>query len=543
MQQLDPDIGELYEEVQAGEVKGKGSDFVMEEGILYKIASPVKRDNSHHLQLVVPKLLTLGILKMMHDNHGHLGLDKTHDLIRERYFWQNSYRDVHQYISKCMECMQRKMKALRVPIQSMPLPNMPFQTVAMDLQGPFPETENGDRYILSLVCLFSGWPEAFPIPDKSTKSVAKVLLEEFIPRHSCPERLISDQGGEFCSEVIRILSKKMKILRIRTSPYHPQANGKCERLHRVLNDIIAKRVAENQLDWPQHIPAALYAIRTSVHSSSRHTPYFLVYGRDPKLPVDTLFQPKFRYMGEEYVPTMIQRLHRAYVDVKANLRESQEHNQKCAKSDEGPKLEVGDRVLFANLSTDPGLSRKLVSHWQPYFRIIERKSPVNFVIKHLPTNTVKLVHASHLRRVPDDVEWDEEFQTPADIVSNGEQAKLQAARDGPVPDVQKCIPEVVPAVPQRRQPVRSCRLTTRLTEPSQVVLTRKRHLSAQNNGLEPDPQCPRLDPSEKQSVICKRPSDEPDMQLDSKRQRVCMVQHTPPQHSWWDTFLHLLRWK
>ena len=149
LQRLDPDLGEVYEQLLAGETSGRTSDYTLEDEVLYKVASPVKHDQEHHLQLVVPRLLVPGVLYMMHDRHGHLGVDKTHDLIRHRYFWPNSYRDTHAYINKCFVCAQRKLKALHVPIQSMPVPNAPFMTVAMDLQGPFPETENGDRYILS----------------------------------------------------------------------------------------------------------------------------------------------------------------------------------------------------------------------------------------------------------------------------------------------------------------------------------------------------------------------------------------------------------
>ena len=334
-------------------------------------------------------------------------------------------------------------------------------------QGPFPETDCGDRYILSFICLFSGWPEAFPVPNKKGDRVALlvVLLEDFIPRHSCPEILLSDQGTEFCNDVVAILSKKMVIVRIRTSPYDPQTNGKCERLHRVLNDIIAKRVAENQLDWPSHIPAALYAIRTSVHTSSRHTPYFLVYGRHPKLPIDTLLWPKLRYLGEAYIPTMIQRLHWAYVDVKANLSESQARNQ--AHRDAGvelPNFEVGDKVFYANLGSHPWLSKKLANHWQPYFRMLEHRSPVNYLIKHLPTNTVKLVNASHMRHVPCDVEWDATFHHPEKVISPQEHQRL--CRQHLVDEVPSPPAGIVPPQrpPARRQPVRSCLLSTPLAE-------------------------------------------------------------------------------
>ena len=197
-------------------------------------------------------------------------------------------------------------------------------------------------------------------------------------------------GTEFCNDVIAILSRKMGIIRLKSSPYRPQTNGKCERLHRVIYDIIAKRVAENQLDWPQHLLAALFAIRTSVHTSSRYSPYFLVHGRVPKLPIDTLLQPKFKYVGEDYVPLMIQRLHGAFVEVKANLRESQQRNQELRGQGDGlPKFQLGAKVFFANLNNEPGLSRKLKWHWQPYFWILVQVSPVNYLITHLPRGNIK----------------------------------------------------------------------------------------------------------------------------------------------------------
>ena len=136
LQQADPEIGDIFDSVKRGDTGGKCADYVMEDGVLYRVAKPVRWDNLHHLQLVVPRLLIPGILFMMHDRHGHMGVDKTHDLIRQRYFWSNSYRDVQGYVNKCLPCAQRKLRALRVPIQSMPIPNAPFQMVAMDLQGP-----------------------------------------------------------------------------------------------------------------------------------------------------------------------------------------------------------------------------------------------------------------------------------------------------------------------------------------------------------------------------------------------------------------------
>ena len=474
LQTMDEDISPIIERLQninaSGEEPSKlDKDYFIQDGILYRIATPYKNDREYRLQLVVPKICVKTILKMLHDDLGHLGIDKTHDKIRRRYYWNNSFRDVAQYIGNCMICNQRRMKELRLPMQRMQIPNAPFQSIAIDLAGPYPQTENGSRYILTIICLFSGWPEAFVIPNKEANTVARVIMEEFIPRHACPESMTSDNGTEFVNNIIKIMSEKLGILRIKTSIYHPESNGKCERLHRVLNDIIAKRVASHQMDWPAHVPAALWAIRTSVHESAKYSPYFLVYGRDPKLPVDLLFRPKFKYHGEEYVPLMLERIHFAFLDVKRNLRRSQERNQHY-RPGEMPVLAVGDAVYYHSKELGPNLSRKLAKSWQPHFRIIEAKANYNYVIKHIPSGTVKTVHAKLLRKAEGDENWDREFTSPEDIITHNEQSRIKECRMV-IEDRVEGERNIIPA-PARRQPIRACRLSTPLTTPQRVTAKR-----------------------------------------------------------------------
>jgi transposase InsO family protein len=459
IQATDPDFKDIYSALKDNPDNDDFPDYTVDDGILYKVAAPIKNDSNWRLLIALPRLLVLGVLSLLHDQHGHLGTDKTYDLIRQRYFWHGCYRDVCNYIKKCLTCCQRRPRATRVPMQSMDIPDRPMEVVSIDLQGPFPESAKGNRYIATIVCQMSGWPEAFAIPDKRADTVANVLLSHFLPTHSVPEVLISDNGTEFCNEVLDYLAKKMGIKRIRTSPYHPEANGRCERLHRTLNDIIAKRVSKNQLDWEDHIPAALWAIRTSTHSGSRHTPYFLVYGREPRLPIDLVLRPKYKYVGEAYVPTMLQRLHQAYQDVKRNLRESQERNMRY--KNEGvtlPEFEIGDKVLYKNFRLDPGLSSKFQGHWQTHFRVLEKTTPVNYVITHLPTNTTKRVHASQLLAVPCDVEWDKEFDQPDEFVSTEESSRLRNLAQEEADDGKE--KRFV-----RRNPVRGCRLVTPTTTP------------------------------------------------------------------------------
>ena len=87
---------------------------------------------------------------------------------------------------------------------------------------------SGNEYILMIVDHFTKFVQAYPTRNKSTKTVAKHLYNDFILRFGIPTKLLSDQGGEFESKVIHELSELAGVDKLRTTPYHPQTNGLCE---------------------------------------------------------------------------------------------------------------------------------------------------------------------------------------------------------------------------------------------------------------------------------------------------------------------------
>ena len=93
-----------------------------------------------------------------------------------------------------------------------------------------------------------------------------------------------------------------------------------------MNDILSKYVQQEQYTLDQYIPCMLMAYCASVNESTWHTPFFICHGRDPVPPMDTLLNPKLNYMGENYVPCMLQRLHRAYSDVKEHMLKARAKN-------------------------------------------------------------------------------------------------------------------------------------------------------------------------------------------------------------------------
>ena len=438
LQKDDKHIQEIRDLLSSGH---ELNEYVMSDGLVYHIVPRVDGDRSPRLQVMIPESVKRVVLEQLHCSQfggGHMGFDKTYQKIRERYFWPNMYRDTHQFVSRCDLCNERKRKQKSNPILSMPIPNYPFEIIGIDTCGPFTETENGNVYVLTVIDHFSGWPEAFPMKDKSTLSVARLLLNEIIPRHGCPRVMISDRGTEFVSAVVSLLNEKMRISHVKTSPYHPQSNGKTERFHRYMNDALAKYSRNSPFEWDLYLPAMLMAYRTMTHGSTKKSPFLVMYGRDPILPVDTLLQPKMRYMGDEYVPTQLQRLHEVYTDVRQNIEASQERNQENRNRNASCTVfTAGDAVYYRDKTSRPGISLKLQPRWVPFYRVIEQTGPVNYRIKHQVSGISKIVHVDNLMRAFPEENWERQWEDYSRFTSN------RTAVDRPV---------------LRRQPVRSAKL-------------------------------------------------------------------------------------
>src|ERR1700729_4157727 len=152
-------------------------------------------------------------------------------------------KDVIEYLQKCTTCKVRNMREIKAPIQEVDRQNHPFQKISLDIAGPFPVSNLGNKYILSFVDCYSAWPECYPLRTKGTEEVIKIFHTEILPRHGCPDTVLTDNGAEFTSVQFQNMSD-LKIKHIRTAPYHPQSNGKNERQHRTINDILAKHVNE-----------------------------------------------------------------------------------------------------------------------------------------------------------------------------------------------------------------------------------------------------------------------------------------------------------
>jgi len=127
------------------------------------------------------------------------------------------------------------------------------------------------------------WPEVFATKDQ-TLTIAELFVEEIICHHGIPGQLLSDCGAAFLSRLLREICKLLGVKKINTTAYHPQTNGLTERFNRTLTDMLAKRVERNGKDWDTHLPFVLFVYRASVQESVKESPFYLLYGCDPRLP-------------------------------------------------------------------------------------------------------------------------------------------------------------------------------------------------------------------------------------------------------------------
>ena len=161
----------------------------------------------------------------------------------------------------------------------------------MDILGPFPESPAGNSYILVVTDYFTRWAEAYAIPNQEAITVAKRLTDEFFFRFSPPEQLHSDQGRNFESAVITEVCRLLGIVKTRTTPYHPQSDGLVERLNRTLLSMLATAALERPFEWEDHLRHLCMAYNSSVQATTGYTPFYLMFGRQARMPIDVVYGP------------------------------------------------------------------------------------------------------------------------------------------------------------------------------------------------------------------------------------------------------------
>lgn len=204
-----------------------------------------------------------------------------------KFFWPGMNKEVGLWAKACIGCQRSKIQRHVVS----PLGNFQkssrFEHVHVDIVGPLPPS-NDYRYLLTMIDRCTRWPEAIPMRDITADTVAKAMYEGWISRFGCPLRVTTDQGRQFESALFKALMKKFGITRIRTTAFHPQANGKVERWHRTLKAALMARSAGTH--WSEELATVLLGLRSALREDSQVSPALMTYGSTLRIPSD-FFEP------------------------------------------------------------------------------------------------------------------------------------------------------------------------------------------------------------------------------------------------------------
>ena len=363
-------------------------------------------DGTSHLQLVVPRKLRDEILQEVHGGitSGHFGEDKTLCRLKERFYWPGHYNDVRTHCQSCSACASRKSP---VPHRKAALQNVqtgyPMQLVAVDIMGPLPRTNAGNQYILVAGDYFTRWMEAYPIPNQEAVTVAEKLVNNFFCRFSVPEQLHSDQGRQFEACVFQEICKLLHINKTRTTPYHPQSDGLIERFNRTLQNMLAVSLSDSssdQSEWETLLPKACLAYNTSVQPTTGFTPFFLMYGRQARLPVDIMYgspEPDVT-TSTDYAKEVKRTLQNSYEIVRTKMqaelrREKEFYDEKVHRK----SFEVDDLVWLHSSVVRKGKSKKFHCPWLGPYKVIKKLSDSTYRIKQFPRGKRTVVHFDRLK--------------------------------------------------------------------------------------------------------------------------------------------------
>lgn len=345
--------------------------YVNEDGILYRKAGDKQ-------QLILPKEHRQTVFHELHKEMGHVGVERTLNLIQDRFYWARMYPDIEHFVTQECECLKAKRphKATRAPLTTI-VTTRPGELVCIDFLH-LETCKQGFEYILVVIDHFTGFAQAYATKNKSSKTVVDKLFNDFALRVGFPERIHHDMGREFDNQLMDQLQKSCDVRGSHTTCYHPQGNGKCERFNRTILSMLRTLTSEQKADWKSSLTKIVHAYNCTRSGVTGFSPYYLLFGRSPRLPVDLLFNLQPREAKEtysEYVKNWQNRMRQAYeIASKTAAREALRGKKGYDKRIHGIDLLPGGRVLVRNLS-ERGGPGKLRSYWETkVYVVVKRRS-------------------------------------------------------------------------------------------------------------------------------------------------------------------------
>ena len=350
--------------------------------------------------IVVPDTMVPAIMGLFHGDKsplGHGGKHKTYGAMRRRFTWKGMVQAIRQWIGACHKCLRRKRRAPEHQQYNVhPKAVAPMNRICVDVVGPFEESKQKNMFILTVYDPFSHWPSAYPIKNQNAETVIE-CLKKHIALHSAPAECLSDRGKNFMAKAVKDFLEEMGTKKYETTPYKPSSNGSVERFHDYLSSAMYYAVERFPDTWEDHLDMVLFAYRTTPIDGLEITPFEIIYGRRPNLPIDNLL---FRENYEkpitnlkEYLDYMFENQENLHLSLQKERQNRFDRNKRAAGEHKlNRTYKVGEKIYltFPKGKFRPvGGSTKL-SHRNdgPYTVLEEIQGGLVYRVKHDVSNYV-----------------------------------------------------------------------------------------------------------------------------------------------------------
>ena len=262
-------------------------NFVVQNDVVYrKVQLP---DNKEILAKFIPFEERADLVFKYHEGFGHAGLKTMFKMFVPRFWWPGFRKDITDWLKTCSQCQLNSVRtgSHQDVMHPLSIPKA-FERWHLDFVGRLPVTASGNKWLLIAVDSLTNWPIARAVPVASEEAVADFLYEEIVMKFGCPAEIITDRGSNFTSGLVKAYTTRIGTNHKLTSAFHPRTNSKVERFNGVIKQMLRKYCNGAINRWDDFLNAALWASRIRVHSTTGFSPFYLTYGREPRLPGDVL---------------------------------------------------------------------------------------------------------------------------------------------------------------------------------------------------------------------------------------------------------------
>ena len=419
-QMNDEVVGPVYKAVVTGvRPNRKGwSELNSESRVLMRSFAKLKvsgdgvlvRETAKFRQIVLPSCFHELIYDELHKKMGHLSAEKVTELAQQRVYWPRMAENIKSFITKKCRCVVNKQPNVkpRAPLHPIEA-QFPFEMISIDYIE-LDKCKGGFRYALVVIDNFTRFCQIYATRNKSSKAAAEHLFNNFILNFGSPKRIHHDRGPEWNNKLFAELHKMAGIKASNTTPYCPQGNPHAERTNRTFVNMLKAMSQKETADWKKHLPKLAFAINSTKCKTTNFSPYFLLYGREPLLPIDQIFrgvdEPESDRVicHEQFAKDWEKSMKNAFEVARENIHKSAVYNKKYFdKRANTVDLEVGDIVLVRNLREKVGKPKMHSWYEENLFKVMEQKEGIPvFTVKNIKkSKDVRVLHRNKLLKVND----------------------------------------------------------------------------------------------------------------------------------------------